>query len=223
MSTPNESTITSTLSSTVTPKRTIVESSEREPKRWMVALDDTIESEWAFWAAVGDMDKERDALFLITVTNKKLKHEDKSKTILLPFAEKAQNAKVRHIALILGISRDVGSQLQRASIDYKIDTLVIGHTKGVGWMARFRNPSVAKGCISTTDCKIYVVHSPPANWKPEESAEEEQPPKSTPEKTSKKEKRSEDESIKHDEIRETIAKHLILPGKEYLVEVLVDK
>jgi len=140
---------------------------------------------------------------------------------LLPFTEKAQNAKVRHIALLLGISRDVGSQLQRATVEYKIDTLVTGHTKGVGWISRFRSPSIAKGCITTTECKIVVVHSPPPGWTAEES--EEQPPKSTHEKSSNKEKRSEDESIKQDEIRETIAKHLILAGREYLVEVLVDK
>jgi len=224
MSTAIEST---TASSTVDnpPRLTLAEPSERGSRRWMVALDDSIESEWAFWSAVGNMDKERDSLHLIAVTNKKLNHEDISRTVLLPFTEKAQNVKVRHIAMILGISTDVRSQLKRASVEYKIDTLVVGHRKGLSWQSRFLsgNPSVAKECITAAECQTLVVSQPPAGWTAEESSEEKPPRESSPEKTSKKAKKSEDKSKKHDEIREAIAKHLIVGGKEYLVEVMVDK
>lgn len=111
-------------------------SAPRRARNWMVALDDSIESEWAFWTAVNDMEKEKDTLHLISVTSKKLQEEETSRTILLPFTEKARQAQVRNVCMILGLSKDIGYKLRKAAMEYCIDILVIGHKREVNWVTR---------------------------------------------------------------------------------------
>lgn len=75
----------------------------RKPKNWMVAVDESVESEWAFWTAVFDMDRERDSLYLMSVTPDRLSEEDTSRNVLLPLIEKAELAKVTclyHVTIV---------------------------------------------------------------------------------------------------------------------------
>jgi len=57
--------------------------------RYLVALDGSEECEWAFNSTLNRIDKDRDLLFLLTITSKRILEEQSSR-ILLKFAQKAE-------------------------------------------------------------------------------------------------------------------------------------
>jgi hypothetical protein len=132
----------------------------RAVQTWMVALDDSEGSEWAFNAAVNDMDKTNERLILITVTPKKLHEEKVSRDILLRHARIAEEVGVQHIEMQLRFGKETGQLICESAKESHVSELVIGpHNKEKGFFERSQSVTKKAGAEKKSFKTLRVVRN----------------------------------------------------------------
>jgi hypothetical protein len=169
-------------------------------KKYLVGLDGTEESSWAFNSAVGQMDKSRDILYLLSISGRKINDEKVSKKILLHHALIAERHRVLNIKLILGLYKEVPQAISQIANDLKVNFLLLGHKRNANIFQRIVNPSITKHCLSTVNCSLNVANDPV------DLPDQEKYIMGVPE----------------EDITELIQKKLTFNNKNYLVDVLME-
>uniref|UniRef100_A0A6B2LHW2 UspA domain-containing protein n=1 Tax=Arcella intermedia TaxID=1963864 RepID=A0A6B2LHW2_9EUKA len=142
---------------------------------WMVAVDDSEYSGYAFNYCVHMMDKKNDHLYILNVydeptttyggysvpelVQKLVEVEEKrSKKILAHYGGKAKALEVSH-TMIKGCSHHPGDMICKGITNYQIDTLVLGR-RDMGDLKRFFVGSTSKYVIENAECNVVVVKLP---------------------------------------------------------------
>jgi len=178
-----------------------VESYGPKVKRYLVSLDGSEESEWAFNNAMNNIDKERDLLYLLSITTKRINEEQACKKILLKFAQKTEKYNVKNYKMMLAISKDVASTICKEIKELRIDFLYIGHRRNATFLDRLFTSSTTDLCIAEALCSVVVTQSP-VTVDIEESIEKEEEP--------------------NQEYREEIEKKLYMGEKNYTVQIFME-
>jgi hypothetical protein len=173
----------------------------REVQTWMVGLDGSDGSEWAFNQTVNDMDKINDRLILINVTTKKLTEEKSSRDILLRHARIAEAVGVQNIELQLRFGKDTGPILCETARARGVSNLVLGHHKSKGILGP---ASVTKHCTSEKKVKTVRIIQDAVSLRDETL------------QTKKLQETGKEEST---DIREGYQKYFIVNGKQYIIDV----
>jgi len=149
---------------------------EHTSKRYLVGLNNTEESTWAFNVAVLQMDKQKDELYLLTISPHRISDEKATnKLLVLPrFARIAEKYQVRNVKLIVGHYKDVPEAICKISAEYNINYLFLGHKRNVRFLQRFSSLSTTRFCEENSKSSVTIVKSP-TTLPPlaEEEAEEE--------------------------------------------------
>jgi nucleotide-binding universal stress UspA family protein len=144
--------------------------------KWLVALDESPNSESAFDFALQKMDRNKDILVLVTVAEKlfhtlpqlflvqksdtalEAQHsvDDHCKDVLRKHWDVAREHGVGTIELFLGNSKNAGEQICRAAQDTKSDCICVGR-RGLGKIKRLLLGSVSRYVVEHALCDVIVV------------------------------------------------------------------
>jgi hypothetical protein len=169
-------------------------------KKYLVGLDGSEESSWAFNTAILQMDKSKDMLYLLSISSRKINDEKISKKILVQYAHIAERHKVQNVKLILGLYKDVPQAISQIVNDLKINFLMLGHKRNTNIFQRIVNPSITKHCLSTVECSVTIAQTPVEVISPDIPSV----------------------NIHEEDITEMIQKRLTFNDKTYLVDVLME-
>jgi len=175
--------------------------SEYIVNKYLVGLDGSEESAWAFNTAIVQMDKSKDVLYLLSISGRKINEEKISKKILLHYAQIAEKYKVQNVKIILGLYKDVPQAISQITNDLQINFLLLGHKRNSNIFQRIVNPSITKHCLATVDCSVTVAQTPVEVTNHENIIVE---------------------IVPEENITETIQKKLTVNNKTYLVDVLME-
>jgi len=142
---------------------------------WLVAVDESDVSSYAFHYAVSKMGKE-DHLFLMNVHDEPTMiyggyttpeilsslnevHEKKSKKILVHYGHKAKELGANKFTLMKGASSHAGELLCRAVKQYNIHQVVVGR-RSLSGIQRFFVGSTSQYLIENAECNVVVVKLP---------------------------------------------------------------
>jgi len=185
----------------------------RPAAKWMVAMSASEGALWAFNFALNNMDKERDMLILITISDKKVLQEHYSQDILLPYARRAERMGVKNLKLWLRMGHAVGDTLCQSVDDAKIDNLVLGHSytehKGL-----FKEASITKHCSSVAHCSVVIAQKDTRLLGADALTEAE-----VRDEVGRKRLAEELGADAKEKVTETFEKHLTIGGKTYAVEI----
>jgi hypothetical protein len=171
-------------------------------KKYLVGLDGSEESSWAFNAAVVQMDRSKDMLYLLSISGRDINEEKVSKKILLHYAQIAEKHRVLNVKLMLGLYKNVHQAITQIVNDLEINFLFLGHKRNnTNIFQRLVNPSITKHCLATVECSVTITQTPV------EGPDQHQ---------------IHVENIPEDAITEMIQKKLTVNDKTYLVDVLME-
>jgi len=141
-------------------------------QNWLIAVDDSIWSSYAFNYVCEYIHKDLDHLYIMHVCEEPTRvfvgyaaealiqslekvEEEKSRKILVHYGRKAKAAGVKY-TMMKGTDSNPGALLCRASNTYSVDHLVLGR-RGLGSVERFFVGSTSKYCVENADCNVVIV------------------------------------------------------------------
>jgi hypothetical protein len=169
--------------------------------KYLVGLDGSEESSWAFNTAIVQMDKSKDVLYLLSVSGRKINEEKISKKILFHYAQIAEKYKVQNVKIILGLYKDVPQAISQITNELQVNFLFLGHKRNSNIFQRIVNPSITKHCLATVECSVTVAQTPVEVTNQENIIIE---------------------IVPEENITEMIQKKLTVNNKTYLVDVLME-
>jgi len=219
-----------------TPKATEVSTSKttKDPERWLVAVDDSVESEWGFNSTINHMDVQNDIIYILSVTWARLSEEEISRKVLVKYGKEAEKYGVINFHLLLGIHREVPQAICVAAKFLRATNLVIGHSPSLSWVNKFLTQSVSKYCYAHSPCAMTAVRSPTNiervltsntfsrrlsidNLKMEKEREMEHQ-----EDTARRDRKRRGDVLVVAELNQMIYKEIVVADSTFLVEVLFD-
>jgi len=142
---------------------------------WLVAVDDSIWSSYAFNFAVQHLNKENDHLYLMHVCEAPTRvfvgyatatlieslqkvEDEKARKILVHYGRRAKDLGIQY-SMMKGSENSPGSLLCKAVEQYNINNMVLGR-RGLGTIHRFFVGSTSKYCVENAACNVVVIKTP---------------------------------------------------------------
>jgi len=194
----------------------------KEAESWLVAVDGSEESEWAFNNTLNHMNLQLDTLYVLSITWKRMSEEDVCRKVLLKFGRSADKCQVKHCHLLLGIHRDVGDGICHVAKMLNVKTLVLGHRQNAGWLDKTLGTSISKHCFSQSQCTVVVVRHP-TQIENSVLSQARQPFSRTFGLTEEEaERRIPEIPPAEEEVTEILMKQLVVGEKTYQVQIFLD-
>jgi len=146
------------------------------PKTYMIAVDHSPNSQYAFEEVSKMMDHERDLLYLITVaeyipfygsamsavvvTEAQKSSERRAETLLAEYVQMCRLVGIKNFKSLLGRGGHVGEVICRAVDEKEVNTLLIGR-RGMGKIKRLFIGSTSRYCTEHANCTVVCVKLPP--------------------------------------------------------------
>jgi len=150
---------------------------------WMLAIDYSLNTTWAFSDCLTLMNQEKDHLYLIAVAEQptfmpvsamgtmiapniqlgvqaEQEAEHKTRALLGKYAENCRVAGVKNYHTVLGRGSHVGEVICKAVEKKKIDYLIVGR-RGMSKIKRLFIGSTSKYCLEHASCSVIVMKMPP--------------------------------------------------------------
>jgi len=150
--------------------------SEKQPVRYMVAVDYSNDSSYAFEEVCKMMDKDNDFLFILAVAEMisiypaapmsgtiiaEAQHcmERKIEMLLCDYADRCRAAGVKNFKTLLGRGSHIGDVICRAAEEKKINIIVVGR-RGMSAVKRLFIGSTSRYCMEHAPCNVLCVKLP---------------------------------------------------------------
>eukprot|EP00026_Physarum_polycephalum_P012219 Phypoly_transcript_12504.p1 GENE.Phypoly_transcript_12504~~Phypoly_transcript_12504.p1 ORF type:complete len:254 (+),score=50.88 Phypoly_transcript_12504:36-764(+) len=145
-------------------------------KRVMIAVDHSIDSEYAFNETLKTFDKENDYLYIISVSqtimtfpataisaaimiDAQQEADRKVHTLLVHYVNLCKKSGVKNFKTFLGTGGHAGEVICRAAEEKNIDVLVLGR-RGLGRIKRLFIGSTSRYCVENAPCTVVCVKLP---------------------------------------------------------------
>jgi len=153
----------------------MTELSASATRSYMLAVDDSPNSLYAFEEVSRMMNHERDLLYLITVaefipfygpaitamviTEAQKSCDIRAESLLAEYAQRCRLAGIKNLKSLLGRGGHVGEVICRATEEKAVDMLFIGR-RGMGKIKRLFIGSTSRYCVEHANCTVVCVKLP---------------------------------------------------------------
>eukprot|EP01125_Pyxidicula_operculata_P011947 TRINITY_DN3911_c0_g1_i1.p1 TRINITY_DN3911_c0_g1~~TRINITY_DN3911_c0_g1_i1.p1 ORF type:complete len:174 (+),score=17.77 TRINITY_DN3911_c0_g1_i1:101-622(+) len=139
-------------------------------KTWLVCVDGSNNSDWAFHSAINMMNVKDDLLIILSVAELSKvrdyfgyrddvfakRSEDLHKKILQQYYTIATQLRVEKVKVVLASANYIGEMICETARDYKVDHIVMG-SRGLGTIGQLWYGSTSKYVAEHTTCNITIV------------------------------------------------------------------